>query len=544
MAQQDIESLERKASAHYLEGDYQAARIAWHALLELDPQNEQALEGIRLCRQLGDAHDADGAGAGPFSIEYTSHQDAPNFDDLADDFLQEVEPKTGSPFVQRRTEPETDSPFGELQMDLLQDQSFLAISDPLSESLKDSLEELTLESDDELMVTMVSSEETASSAEAEAEAAAAAELRRRVNELLTGAVSAMEQGQRDEALGLLSRVLILDEENATAASLLSKIQGEIAAELQQQQFSEPALEVDWPDQTQPAAPVMERSFDEPETPSRARPIEMPPPPAPAPSFPAKAEAVAEGSGPTKAPAKRAARQPWRRLPLWLLIPSALLLLAVAIWFSWRGPGSRTDAEAPAASPIAASSAPQPRASHPVQRDTIRAESAVPEQKNLGALLGRADAAYDTQDFAAAVLAYNEALKLDPDSDSIQQKLVLAGNRYREQRAVLDQWQQATEAFGNGDYERALHLLYRLPKGEDAADIQRYILNGWFNLGVQTLRVRDCRSALSNFREAEAVSASDPQVQAALRLAKSCPIERGTTSFVVAVEGLRLRAMRD
>jgi tetratricopeptide (TPR) repeat protein len=531
MTQQEIESLERSASAHYLQGDYQSAITAWHALLELDPANEQALEGIRLCHQLG--------GGTEEGLDFG--QDAASFEALND-------------------ETQLDSPFGELEMDLPVEPS-LSAGEPgsLSDSLKDSLSELALESDDDSIVTTVSSEETgAGSSDAGAEAAAAAELRRRVNELLTAAVSAMEQGQREESLSLLSRVLILDEDNQTAASLRSKIQAEVDAE-QQRQFAEaepaPEPELDWPDRTQQAAPIVERPFENAlaAQPSKRAPVPAnetaPSPPSPArePVAPEKAAEGAANTARAKDPLKalRAARELTRRLPPKVMIPCGVLLLAAGIWFAWPRASSESDGTSQAAvAPGPARKEPERSQDPETQKESTQPQPQAAEREGMEGALRRADAAFDSEDFAAAVLAYNEALKLDPDNPVIQQKLVLAGNRYREQRAVLDQWQQAVDAFGTGDYERALHLLYRLPKGEDAADIQRYILNGWYNLGVQALQARDCRGALANFKEAEAVNASDPQVQGGLKLAKSCPTERGTTSFVIAAEGLRLRAMRD
>ena len=60
--------------------------------------------------------------------------------------------------------------------------------------------------------------------------AAAAELRSRVNELLAEALTNYEQGRKDEALGILNRVFILDESNSAALALHDNICAELDAE--------------------------------------------------------------------------------------------------------------------------------------------------------------------------------------------------------------------------------------------------------------------------------------------------------------------------
>ncbi|ANM29248.1 hypothetical protein ABI59_06075 [Acidobacteria bacterium Mor1] len=49
MDRQQVEQLHHQASEQYLSGDFAAAQVSWQQLLELNPQDERAREGVRLC---------------------------------------------------------------------------------------------------------------------------------------------------------------------------------------------------------------------------------------------------------------------------------------------------------------------------------------------------------------------------------------------------------------------------------------------------------------------------------------------------------------
>ena len=51
-------------------------------------------------------------------------------------------------------------------------------------------------------------------------------------------------------------------------------------------------------------------------------------------------------------------------------------------------------------------------------------------------------------FAAAVLTYNEALKLDPEDPAIQSLLREAGEMYQQQKGSLEQRRMAIQAFND------------------------------------------------------------------------------------------------
>ncbi|HKQ62562.1 MAG TPA: hypothetical protein VJS92_14825, partial [Candidatus Polarisedimenticolaceae bacterium] len=164
---QEVEALHQRASGHYLQGEFRQALEQWQHLLAIDPADERALEGVRLCRMLCDES------AGQLG---TSHEQA----------------APGEPPLE---------PMGDTLAELDQ---FLGGSAPAATGLAE--------------------------ASGSASAMAASELRRRVNDLLAEALMAYEAGHKDEALSSLSRVLILDEENEEAVTLLKKIRSELTVD--------------------------------------------------------------------------------------------------------------------------------------------------------------------------------------------------------------------------------------------------------------------------------------------------------------------------
>ena len=58
-----LEELHRQASTAYLRGDFKVAMRAWSQVLEADPTDERAEEGVRLCSQLIGGVDPELAGS-------------------------------------------------------------------------------------------------------------------------------------------------------------------------------------------------------------------------------------------------------------------------------------------------------------------------------------------------------------------------------------------------------------------------------------------------------------------------------------------------
>jgi tetratricopeptide (TPR) repeat protein len=54
MTQDEIQELEREANGHYQAGDYQRAREVWQQILDSDPENSRAAEGVRMASLLSE----------------------------------------------------------------------------------------------------------------------------------------------------------------------------------------------------------------------------------------------------------------------------------------------------------------------------------------------------------------------------------------------------------------------------------------------------------------------------------------------------------
>jgi tetratricopeptide (TPR) repeat protein len=620
MADAPKAALHEQASALYLSGNYAGALTVWNQILQIDPSDEQAAEGARLCAHLVSADPSASPGQDP--------EDDPVADEaFFGEILDDVDDAASA-------EP-LGSPLEDLGGNLLE-QAFdaeIARSNAApagcAASLRDSLDEFDLNDlgsegvatggvgeggsgsgmdlsdldsamfDDEI-VEVSSDLEDAAPASAprtaaaatptpvEAEAAAM-ELRRRVNELLASALAAMEGGDRDESLGILGRVLILDEHNEAATSLRDKILHEIEVEgrpLPTAGAAASNVEDMWDDELVDLPPPLPAAVAAPEPPP-SRPSAAPPRTTAAARVAVSSsrleefqddddaevlETDAEVSRSTepKTPPRAGSRLPslaWLpRVDLGnrakLLSAGALVVVLGGAYLGWRAlsatpaeaiegeasvnlqadaaPASATPAGISVTGAGATSTGPSPASAAAGQAATGSAGST----KDVDALLRRAEAAFGKGDYPAAILAYNEALTVRPEDAGIQERLLVAGNRYREERERSEQWDQAIKAFENSDFRTALRLFYRMPTTEDQAKLQRYIANGWYNLGVQSLKSRTCQEAVDHLREAESAKPTDNGIRSALRLAQSCPRERNTTSFVVAIESLGYRSVDD
>lgn len=604
MTDRRIHALHEQASGLYLQGNYEDARAAWRQLLALDPQHGDALEGLMSCERLlaEDAPDtAPGGDAGVFGLD-------------EDPFSDELEPAPlASADLVGPASDEGDSSFAGLDFDVADEEDeelFVTSSsdvpasptESISDELRDSLDEL----DRSVAISAPSDEavlEHTAHFGAEAPAVAVAPgalaghaapgqsgsggmdggetLNRRVNDLVGDALAAVERGAHEEALSILSRVLILDEENEAALSLMEKIRRDAEQQSTEAAAALPpddgATEDIWADEADAAIGAAPPAAEErkPAAPPRTAPTSAPAPPAPPPADAAAARAALEPE-----PERPAARSPEahdlaeavrvavarRRVALFGGL--AVALVALAAWLLWGrlagsagetppAPAAGTSPTAPASAPAeAAVASPGPAAgsagASPVEGAAAAGERAAPapgraahpDPAEVDALADRARRAFDDGDYGEAVVALHALLRSQPDNVEAQERLLLAGTRFREQRELAEQWRQALGAFEDGDYRNSLRILYRLPASEDQARIKRYITAGWYNIGVKALHDRDCRSAVESLGEAEALAPRDQEIKLALRLAHTCPRERATASFGLALDRFTLRKLPD
>jgi tetratricopeptide (TPR) repeat protein len=382
---------------------------------------------------------------------------------------------------------------------------------------------------------------------AEVGVAAAAELERRVQKLVADAGQSADGGDYTEALKIIERVLILDEENADALALRARLLDEPAPE------ASPSIE------DVPLAPLLDLDLEAEGIDSEFVAVAPPPTPTPTPTIVPAAQAPDDEPAPKpaavapksakadKAPAEKPATvKPWTRALVLLgtgrtrLAALAGIAVVIAAVSLWALSGSKPRSRAPEPAARAEEAVTRPADSRP--SPPVPAPRAAPVE-TLDTVVARATAAAEAKDWAAAVLAYDRATKLAPDDLELRKKLQVAAAAYKVQEQERERWDEAARAFDSGNYDAALRCFYRMPNAETDPRILESKTRGWFNLGVTALLGHDCPAAVSSFEEARAIHPADREVQAALALARDCGVANAAT-FPLEVAALKLRRLEN
>jgi tetratricopeptide (TPR) repeat protein len=548
-----IEELHERAASYYLQGDYASALEAWQTLLAHDTADERAREGVRLCQQLqgGDEVSVCTAGHSPFRAAATPvpgrpYGAAPATSDadvgLGDILDRQLDSKlgldTGTPATAAGAS--TDDAFLDLSdlADVVDERSSerSGVGSTRTTAKPKAREEASgapqVDASGERIAwqwTPASSAGSRGSAAPPVEDGADAELRRRVKELLAQATLAAGDDRLEDARRIISRVLILDEENEEAQQLLRTLEsGPPSAESSYapqpvalaslhagpQPEDPPVAVTDQELEFNTAAPEGDFSFE---------------------SVEEEPQADSPGGGPAGAvpdavPAGLSVST-GKPLTKWSALTAALAMLLVGTVWGWRmlGAGEDDPQATPATTPeeeVAQMLAPLPAK----PRDGSSQPAAVPSPAaaaqpadSVDRLLEAAATAMQARDYAAAVLAYNKVLRLEDAHPVARAGLERAASGYREQQELRSAWQRSIAAFEDAEYHEALRQFYRLdPDGRSAATVLRYKVNGWFNYGLQALSALDCKEAATRFQEAAGLAPDDEGVKRALALARACP----------------------
>ena len=583
MAQDNkVEFLHQQASALYLQGEYDAALEAWRQLLNLDPQDERAREGARLCELL--VKEAGGsvapsrppgpaAAAAPpstavgFGMGEQLDQELSELDELLGggrgrDWM-DASPAS-APAARETGAAALEFDLGDVPEATGASRSAAEFHFDIDAPDKPQRQEtggaFDLDGD------------TAARALEEAGDTAAEELQRRSNELMAEALEYYERGEREEALSALSRLTILDEHNEAALNFASHIRSEM------EQLGRPA---DAPEPAHDADPGFGDASDTDAldfglgdgAPAAAAPVRQPAPsPAAAAAPPAPRSVLDEPlDDPVFVEELAASSAKALGLPSVLpgtsrMRPNKGLILAAAglllvgllyvVYSVLSGASSSSQGEVDGVAstaglpqpPLPADDAPaQPRPAPEPAPETETAPAPGPLSPEMRAkideLMNRADSEFESGNFAAAVVSYNDALKLDPQNEVARKKLHEAGELFREQKAKLDERQSAFKSFEEGDYRNALRLFYRFqPKDTaEAARLTRYKAIGWYNLGVRALLAGDCRLARSHLLESQQLDALDPYLGRAMELNAAC-FEGASGAYYESVRTLPLRGL--
>jgi tetratricopeptide (TPR) repeat protein len=517
-----IESLHQEASEHYLNGRFRDAIRVWNQVLSLDPSNEQALEGVRMSSLLGDEsslNDEIDQGLKVFELDSPAPQaDPPRpVSDDAD------ESRVGD--LQDPSRQGDGIDFGDMEA-----------VDPIP--LADG-EEASQETGLAPLAPKLPSVDPA-----------VAELARRVESLLEEARSKASSGDLAGALAILGRVQVLDESNAEAAELerewrsaTEKASGEVDRWMIEGVQAYEAGTYDeargWflkvlgklPEHAeaqhylQEIANATSRSKDEAQAEpddllgsflsnSESPPTEPDRPRDLGPEAPACGEEIPLAGDPRgeMAPeppkyrprdrrpvrAERTARKGRLRVGV---IAAVCVLVAgtglAAAWFVFSGgnDGSRPEEETAR-----------------IERAPVKNPSPAPPEGQgnpappppFGTSMTRARDAMSRNDFEGAILAYNDALRADPTSADARIGMANATEAYKVVKARREQIDRVRGAFEDGEYASALRVLYRLPEGFEGSTVERWKVNGWFNLAVIALRAGEVPQALQHFDEVLAI----------------------------------------
>lgn len=558
-----IETLHQKASEHYLSGEYSDAARVWRELLTLDPANEQALEGVRMCDLLAGQDSAtaeEAAGvesplSAPPAHDPSRQSEGIDFGDLA--ALEAIPVATGIPPEPDPAREFTDAP---------------AIEEPESFGLAP------------VERTQVRHPSRPSAPPADAE------LRNRIRDLLDEARAKGDAGNVDEALAVLSRVFILDEENADARAL----EGELRARAESgvadietwlvegiQAYENGQLDearrwfgnvlermpghreaLHYVEKIESAAAPQEDllatqageadtasgggtaslgHLDLPDDPSLdSIPLSLPPVmpqlPRGAPARPVR----------TTAPSGSKSGRAGISLPsMKTLMTGAAVAAAIGgayIAYTMMSPSTPPDGSAAPSRPTAAATtAPSktpppeaPKAGAPVPRPAL----SFPDAMNRGRR------AMESKDFAAAIVAYNQAVQIDPTHEEARQGMEAASEAYKAKKAEDEQIQRIRDYFEENEYASALRVLYRLPDSIDAAKVSRWKVNGWYNKGVAELLGAECREAKESFDEALALDAGDEGVKRLAEFAAKAQDVPKDRAYYSKVESIGFRKLDD
>ena len=592
MEQQQIEDLHQQASEHYLNGRFDDALQAWRHLLELNPGDDRAAEGMRLCSLMTEGEVVSENLSTPTEVPPAktppdppapAEGDVPDIDlDLS--VLDSLSaPDTPTPAGEvPSSAPSGNGPGEAVGPDPSRQNEGLDLGDlsateaiPLGEEIPTDEPRRGLDG-----IAQAAGEDGTEATGLEPVDSGSPkpmmppggdpfepdpvedQLKRRVRELLTDARAAADEGRDDEALNILSRIAILDENNEGARELEESLRQQ-ASQAEQEIEHWLTEGVQWMEQGRLADArerfqlVLDRSPDhmearsyveqvderlaadgdstEAQAPEVAPETAVPAEPADAPGF--QEVSVASEAVPETVPLVRTAPREDAPEPAHALhtvpVPSApqkqrvrppilmggILILVLAVcgvgWFVLRGIGdAAVDAASMGALGIdrgptadsgdaAAVGGTQTGRSDTGARGEVATDlSAVERAERVDAAMVRALEQRRLGDWEAAILEYNQVLSLDPDNPDARRGLFEAGEIYKQEKALLDQLRKASIAFEDGEYSAALRLFYRLPKGSvDQAILDRYIFNGWFNLSVIALRAGDTGQALDHLDEA-------------------------------------------
>jgi tetratricopeptide (TPR) repeat protein len=601
-SEQTAEKLHQQASANYLQGKFAEALAVWRQILQADPEDERAKEGLRLCELLTEdgAIEAEPVEAEPLEavpeaaaeepIEFEVPDlelDLPSLDavdpaqTVESEMLDAPDPDRQADGIELDEEPETLEIAGEVP--------------PAPAEIVEGIAEVGAIPDAGVEIR---------APESPPAAAAGSELQRRVQDLMTEAAAAYASGDNDTARSVLSRVFILDETHAQALHLQEAIENGVppvtehadVADLDAPEHdaapgefdlmsddpdAEPIAPVEGPVEAvaavQAVAPLggsneIDLETGGPELAVAAASgasaddalhldaIETAPEGSIAdeildelPDFDDEAEMAAAGKR-VRLPQPNASNSKTKMI-FGGVVVAIVAVVAVGFWMRLQGTKIR-DEPMPLPAIQAAAEAGGNAGAAPPETQAAQADESSASVVDAGsgrgapvdvhALMAEGRQAMDQGEYAAALVAFHAVMEADPTHLEASERMEAATENYKLQQEVEKQWLAATALFRDGEHRSAMKMFYRLEpdSDQDVARLERYKTNGWYNMGVLALRSGHCELARSHMTEAEQISPADADVATALALADSCEAGSRRTGYQRALQVIHLRGLDD
>ena len=557
MSTERIQQFHEQASTCYLNGDYSGALEAWRQVLGLNSKDEQALDGIRMASQFIDPDAVTEAHAPPEAeVEHELDRGLMILDGMGDQKAVPEAPSAPAPPPAAAAEENLEG---------------WEAQPPETEEGVYGLEPVVQKTPGSALTT----------------SAAAAELQRRVDDLLAEAKAKAAAGERDDALAILSRLAILDEDNSEAESLRASIEETAASNLDQVERliieGVAALEADRLDEAEKYfRDVLARAPDHREAKhyiekvaqrraaaghedllkdfgGESAPMEdavhratssvaVAPAPAPAAKSTTKTKPAPEPAPEADEEAPAKPRLKFKMPPQKTLIyagAGAVVLVLAAIlvpMLTSQKPAPTTLAPTPRP--------PGPHAPRAAKPGNPKPATPTPELPGTPEERAKAAAADLTQgttlmnagDFGAAVIAFNAALTMDPGNAAAKAGIAEAGERYKASKAERDALANIQFAFRDSEFTSALRLAYRLPPSVPKSRVDNIKLAGWYNLAVVALRAGECKEALGHLDEALQIAPSDAEAKKLKELASHYADAVKDRIFLDRVESLAFRPL--
>jgi len=143
--------------------------------------------------------------------------------------------------------------------------------------------------------------------------------------------------------------------------------------------------------------------------------------------------------------------------------------------------------------------------------------------------------------AMASSRYIDALKnLDPIVKARPQdaEAAAAAQKAHEQVETL---RSASKSYNEFDFDSAIKLLWELRRGDAKnQDVEEYLVNGYYNLAVQSFQAGNIPKATTAVKEATDLRPGDAEAQRLLRFARKYP--KGATDLLsrILIKHLTLR----